>query len=96
MDERCVVFSELAEQILVGGAYKATEYLSNKLTIKATRKLYKADGRRVNKKDRRVEIVFTIGEPNYEERERIKQDKKYGTLPEIAVKFPPAKSGGKK
>jgi hypothetical protein len=74
MDERSKVFSELAEHILVGGAYKATKYLSDKLTIKATRKRYKG---RVYKSEN-VDIVFTVGKPNYLEREFIKVCKKVG------------------
>jgi hypothetical protein len=67
------VFAELAECILGGGAYKATKYISPKLTVKATRRLKKG---RIDKRDRTAEIVFTIGAPNYEEREFIKKAKK--------------------
>jgi hypothetical protein len=74
MKEQCKVFEELAGEILIGGAYKATKYLSDKLTIKATRKRYK--GRAY--KNRAVDIVFTVGKPNYEEREFIKKYKKLG------------------
>jgi hypothetical protein len=73
MDERSKVFSELAECILVGGAYKATKYLNDKLTIKATRKRYR--GGVVHKA---IDIVFTVGKPNYEEREFIQRAKKAG------------------
>jgi hypothetical protein len=74
MDERSKVFSKLAECILEGAAYKATKYLSEKLTVKATRKRYKG---RIYK-DHAVDIVFTVGKPNYEEREFIKRAKKAG------------------
>jgi hypothetical protein len=74
MDERSAVFSELAECILVDGAYKATKYLSPTLTIKATRKRYK--GKFL--KNHAIDIVFTVGKPNYEEREVIKRYKKQG------------------
>jgi hypothetical protein len=69
MDERSKVFSELAEIILIGGAYKATRYLNPKLTIKATRKRYK--GKFL--KNAAIDIVFTVGKPNYEEREVLKR-----------------------
>ncbi len=74
MDERSKVFSELAECILMDGAYKATKYLSPTLTIKATRKRYK--GKFL--KGHAIEIVFSVGKPNYEEREFIKKCKKAG------------------
>lgn len=77
MDERSKVFAELAEEILVGGAYKATKYLSDKLTIKATRKRY--NGKIL--KGHAVDIVFTVGKPNYEEREVIKRAKKRNETP---------------
>jgi len=86
MDERSECFSELAEEILVGGAYKATKYLSDKLTIKATRKRYKGKILRGNA----IDIVFTVGKPNYEEREKIKRAKKAGQGPiEMTMKYPP-------
>jgi len=87
MDGRIAIFSELAERILVGGAYKATKYLNDKLTIKATRKRYKDK----ILKNRAIDIIFTIGKPNYEEREFIKKCKKAGELfpvKKIQVKSP--------
>jgi hypothetical protein len=87
MDYRSKVFSELAECILVGGAYKATKYLSDKLTIKATRKRYKG---RIYKSEN-VDMVFTVGRPNYEEREFIKACKKSGEpmpVKKIQLRFP--------
>lgn len=91
MDERVAVFSELAGRILVGGAYKATKYLNEKLTIKATRKRY--GGKVLQGKS--VDIVFTVGKPNYEEREMIKKFKKSGLafpIKNIYEKYP---KGGK-
>ncbi len=86
MDERSAAFAELADCILVDGAYKATKYLSDKLTIKATRKRYK--GKFL--KNHAIDIVFTMGKPNYEEREVIKRRKKEGIslLNHISEKFP--------
>lgn len=80
-------FSELAEEILLGGAYKATKYMSEKLTIKATRKRYK--GKIL--KGHTVDIVFTLGKPNYEERKFIKRAKSMGMafpLNQITLKYP--------
>jgi hypothetical protein len=85
------VFGQLAERILDGGAYKATKYFGDKLTVKATRKLFKYNGRKVDNRRKAVEIMFTIGPPNYEEREFIKKCFAAGeALPvkKIQVKFP--------
>ena len=82
------VFGELGRCILEDGAYKATKYLGPKLTIKATRKRF---GGRVNNRDRIAGVVFTIGEPNYEEREFIKRAKKTNMsfpINEIQMRFP--------
>ena len=68
-------FSELAECILVGGAYKATKFINPKLTIKATRKRLKG---KIDKRSKIVEILFTVGAPNYKEREYLKKEKKAG------------------
>jgi hypothetical protein len=90
MDKRSEVFAELAECILVAGAYKATKYLSEKETIKATQKRY--GGKIV--KNTGVDIVFTIGKPNYQEREFIKKLKLAGEpfpVKKIQLKFPPTK-----
>ena len=70
MDERSAVFSDLAEELIVHGAYKITKFISDKLTVKATRKRYK--GKIL--KGQQIEILFTVGKPNYEERRRIKNN----------------------
>ncbi len=88
MDERSKVFADLAECILVDGAYKATKYLGEKLTVKATRKRFKG---KIDKRSRIAEILFTVGAPNYEERKFIKQAKKAGEpfpVKKIQVKYP--------
>lgn len=87
MDYRSKVFSDLAECILVGGAYKAVKYLDEKETIKATRKRY---GGKI-RKGRTIDIVFTVGKPNFEEREFIKKCKKAGEpfpIKKIQLKYP--------
>ena len=87
MDERSKACAEMVEEILIGGAYKATKYLSDKLTVKATRKRYKGKLR----KGGNVDIVLTIGKPNYLEREFIKKAKKAGEpfpIKKVQVKYP--------
>jgi hypothetical protein len=86
-EQRMVVFSELAECILVEGAYKAIKYLSPKLTVKATRKRFKG---KIDKRSKIAEIMFTVGAPNYEERKFIKGAVKMGMafpLNQITTKF---------
>jgi hypothetical protein len=80
------IFSKLAECILIDGAYKATKYFSENSIVRATRKRYKG---KILKNH--IDIVFTMGKPNYEEREHIKKVKKAGgTFPinKILVKMP--------
>jgi hypothetical protein len=60
---------------------KATKYISEKLTIKATRR---------KKSKKQTEIVVTIGKPNYAERKLIKLCKKAGEkfpIKKIQLKF---------
>lgn len=68
------VFHELTDALLTTGAYKATKYLTAKEVAKATRRRY---GGKVAKRGP-LEILFTMGKPNYEEREFIKKCKKAG------------------
>jgi len=89
-DESVKYFSVLAKCIY-DGAYKATKYISENETLKATRKLFKDNGRRIDKRLRAVEIIFTIGKPNYEEREFIKKCKLAGErfpVKKIQMRFP--------
>jgi hypothetical protein len=69
-------FSDLAEYILfTPKVYKATKYLSETLTVKATRKRY--NGKFLTR-SKTIELIFTVGKPNYEEREFIKKCKNTG------------------
>ncbi len=60
-------FSQAAEVILEGGAKRVSKYFSSTQVMKATRR-----GRRT-RRDRTIEILFTIGAPNYAERQFIKR-----------------------
>ena len=85
------IFGELADCILEGGAYKAVKYFDETTTVKATRRLFKYNKRKIDKRRKCVEILFTIGIPNYEEREFIKKVKKAGEpfpVKKIKLKFP--------
>ena len=83
------IFQQLADAVINTGARQAIKFLSDKRTVKATRRLYNG---RINKRDRRIEILFTIGTPNYLERAFIKQARKAGEpfpIKKIQLKFPP-------
>ena len=85
-NESVKYFSVLANCIY-DGAYKATKYISEKETLKATRKRYKGN----ILKRHAVEIMFTLGKPNYEERDFIKKCKKAGEpfpIKKIQMRFP--------
>ena len=69
------VLNTLVWPLLVQDARKATKYLSPSCVVKATRRLF--DGR-IDRRDKRVEILLTIGAPNYAERRAIKQLVKAG------------------
>lgn len=62
------LFGQLAELIIEGGAKRATKYLSDKLTVKAT-----LQGK--PRKNERKTVLFTVGQPNYLERKFIKKCK---------------------
>ena len=84
-----LVFNELAAAIIDGGAIKATKYNSTTETAKATKRKYKSSSRTAP-----IEILFTIGMPNYKEREFIKKCKKAGEpfpVKKIQLKFKTAK-----
>lgn len=55
--------------------YKATFYLSDNYVIKATAKRWK---KKLPKKNQRIEVLLTMGRPNYEERLFIKLCKQAG------------------
>lgn len=75
--------TKVVKEIMVHGAYKATQYLNGQ-TVKATRKRYKG---RPSKEA--FDIVLTIGKPNYEEREKIKRAKKEGQTIDMTAKYLP-------
>lgn len=81
--------SDLAEILLEGKAIQATKYFSPTLIVRAVRRTY--GGKIVNGN---TEILFTIGRPNYREREFIKACKKSGELfpvKKIQIKWPKGK-----
>ena len=71
--EHATTFGELATALSMDGAVKATKYLSPKLVIKATRKRFKG---KIVKRNGIAQIVFTVGAPNFSERDFIRVAKK--------------------
>jgi len=63
--------SQVVRALMTDNVYKATKYLSEKETVKATRRRFKKKIRKGN-----MEISLVIGKPNFEEREFIKKCKK--------------------
>ena len=68
-------FCGLAKAILEDGAIRAVKYCSPKLTVKATRRLTR---KKIDKRNKHVEILFTVGPPNFDERIFIRQAIKAG------------------
>lgn len=64
----------VVQAIMNGGTVRATKYVSNKLIIRATRRLFQGK----IAKNGEIEMVLTIGKPNYLEREFIKVCKEAG------------------
>ena len=63
---------QLYQKLEPGQVRQAVKYLSPKMVIRATRRTYK--GKIL--KNGNIEILFTIGRPNYRERKYIKLMKK--------------------
>jgi hypothetical protein len=83
--------SDVISALLGSSARSATKYVSDKLTIRASRKLYKG---KLPRKGSNEEIILTIGRPNYEARQFIKMCKKAGEsfpVKKIQLKYPPKK-----
>jgi hypothetical protein len=65
-------FNKVVELLLRTECYQTTKYLSDREVIRATRRW------KPSKRERRIELVLTVGEPNYRERKFIKACKKAG------------------
>jgi len=78
--------SQALSALIKNEAVSATKYISDKIIVRTTRRAYKGKFA----KDR-LEILFTIGKPNFAEREFIKKLKKAGEpfpVKKIQLKFP--------
>ncbi len=84
------IFSKLARLLIKLEAWKVTKYYSEKEIARATRRMY---GGKIPS-NKRVEVEFTLGRPNFEEREFIKKCKKAGEpfpVKKIQIRYPPKK-----
>lgn len=89
MEQEIKVISSIVDCLIKNKAFVATKYISSSLIVRATRKLSK---KRIAKGN--IEIVLTIGKPNYQERDLIKgfkKDKEEFPIKGIIIKFPPKK-----
>ena len=79
----------LVEMLEVGGAWRAVKYVTPKRVIRATQKLHRG---RVRRSTANLEVLVTIGRPNYRERQYIKACLKAGEpfpVRKVALQFPP-------
>ena len=79
--------SQVVDILISTEAKSAVKYLNDKLTIKASRKLFRG---KIDKRNTIIQIVLTIGKPNYEAREFIKKCKKAGEpfpVKKVQLKF---------
>jgi len=72
-----VHISKVVGTLLRSGAHTATQFLSEKLTVRVTRRMFGAKGRR-RFDSRSIDLVVTIGRPNYDARAFIKAAKQAG------------------
>lgn len=80
-------YGQLAQLLIETESHVATKYLSPRHTVRATRKVFRG---RIDRRDRRVEIMFTDGEPNYHARKFIKLCQKAGeTFPVRKIQLTP-------
>lgn len=79
--------TSVVDCVLRFDAQKATKYLAPNSIVRCTRVSY---GKKKPRKDQNVELVLTIGRPNYLEQEFIKKCKKAGEpfpVKKVQIKF---------
>ncbi len=68
------ICKKVIEPLILNKAIKSTKYINPNFVIKAKRKLFNG---RIDKRGN-IEIILTIGKPNFQERQFIKQAIKAG------------------
>lgn len=82
---------EVISHLMVAKAHTAMKYVSPRHVVRVTRQLVQG---RIAPKNQNLELVVTVGKPNFLERRFIKQCQKAGEkfpVKKIQVKFPPKK-----
>lgn len=82
--------NRVVDTLIESGAHTATLYVSEKLTVRVTRRMFGAKGRR-RFDSRSVDLVVTVGRPNYDARAFIRSAKKAGEpfpVRKIQLTFP--------
>lgn len=80
---------KVIDAVVANGAYRATLYVSDRLVMRATRRLHRG---RIPRKTENIEVTVTSGRPNYRERKFIKLCKKAGEsfpVRRVQLQFPP-------
>lgn len=88
--QTAVISRKVVAALLENGASRATKFISENETITAKRVLYKG---KLNKRERRGQVVLSFGRPNFAERDFISRCKKAGEpfpVKKIKLKFPKA------
>ena len=76
------------ENLLRANAWKATKFVSERMIVRASRRLFHKKLSNVGN----LEITLTVGHPNYEEQDYVRLCKKAGMqfpLKKVWLKFPP-------
>lgn len=85
--------SQVIDALVKSEAHKATKFIDSKNVVRATRRRYRRKG--VPRFSRRnLEVVLTVGRPNYTDRQFIKKCQTAGEpfpVKKIQLKFPAKK-----
>lgn len=79
---------KVIESVIELGAHSVTKFLESNLVVRATRKLYGPKGKK-GILTGNIEVVFTFGKPNFDERKFLKKELKFlkGNKKEIKARM---------
>ncbi len=89
-----MVLGRIITTLIDQDAKKVTAFLSPLLTVKASRRL--CDGK-IHRRARTIDVVVTIGKPNYQERRFIKDYQRAGEpfpVKRLQITMPPVRRHG--
>ena len=75
------LYSSVLEPVISGVAVKAIKYINSNHIIRAVRRTFKG---KIDKRDKTINISFSVGKPNFAEREFIKR---FGILKSVQLKL---------